>query len=225
MTPSGPLSLCSLADVRAWLQAASGQTADDALLLRLISAVSYDFLREIRRPDFYPAQDYTEVREGDGGSRMTMRHWPLNSIASVTISTPLVSPASLAIPPSTDDITPGYWIDMDLDPERRWEIYLDGYVFADLASVTVKYNAGYAVVPLDVEQAMIEWVSYVYKSRMWIGQTSKHMAQGESVQVSDADIPPSVRRVVDRYRRYEPLRTPPEAAMPPAAPQPARTRR
>lgn len=207
--------LCALADVKAWLAIATGQTTDDPLIARLITAVGYDFLREIRRLDFIPAQSYTEVREGDGGTSMVLRHWPLNSVSSVTIQpVPTASPAVITVPQSTDDVMNGYWIDMDLDPERRWELYLDGYTFTDLAIVTVAYNAGYAAAPADVVQAAIEWVSHRYKGRQWIGQTSKHMVQGETVSTPEVEIPPSVKRVIERYRRYDPLQTPPERVPP-----------
>jgi hypothetical protein len=186
--------------------------------------VSYDFLREIRRLDFTPATDYTEVREGDGGTSMVLRHWPLNSVASVTITSPHTSPSTITVPESTDDVMSGYWIDMDLDPERRWEPFLDGYVFTDLATITVAYNAGYVEVPPDAQQAAIEWTAFRYKTRQWIGQASKHMAQGESVQTPDTEIPPSVKRVIERYRRYDPLQTPPER-VPPVTMESARARR
>jgi hypothetical protein len=58
--------------VKAWLAIATSQTADDSILSRLIMAVSYDFLREIGRLNFTPAQSYTEVREGDGGTSMVL---------------------------------------------------------------------------------------------------------------------------------------------------------
>jgi hypothetical protein len=225
MPSPASFDLCKLTDVKAWLTIATNQSADDNLLSRLITAVSYDFLREIGRLDFTPAQDYTEVREGDGGDLMVLRHWPLNSVSSVTITVPNASPATISIPESTDDVEEGYWIDMDIDPERRWELYLDGFVFTDLATITVMYNAGYQTVPQDVEQAVIEWVAYRYKTRQWIGQTSKHMAQGETIQTPETEIPPSVKRVIERYRRCDPLQTPAERVPPVESAIAAKSRR
>src|SRR5690349_6177940 len=117
--------LCTLSDVKAWLTIATGTTTDDALLGRLITATSLDFMNEIKRNDFVPAVDYTETREGDGGDTMNLRHWPINSIASVTIAG-----ATLA--------SNQYSVDMDLDSERRWEIYLKSpNLFTDLATVVI----------------------------------------------------------------------------------------
>src|SRR5215469_2923740 len=136
--------LCQLSDVKAWLNVGTQQTTNDTLLAGLITSVSYDFLREISRLDFYPSANYTEVREGDGGASMILRHWPLNEITSVTITVNSIPPVTTTIHASTDDVENGYWIDMDLDPEARWELFLDGCTFTDLATVTVAYNAGYA---------------------------------------------------------------------------------
>jgi hypothetical protein len=223
--------LCQLSDVKGWLTLSQSQTSEDTLLSRLITAVSYDFGRETQRPDFAPAQDYVEVREGDGGDRIVLRHWPVNSVASITIQgSPVVE-----IPESTDDVSPGYWIDTDLDPERRWEVYLDGgvYVFTDLAQISIHYNAGYdnspsgSGLPQDVQQACIEWTAHRYKSRQWIGQTQKHIyygqsQEGETLSLTDLEIPPSVRRVIERYRRFDPLQTPPERVPTVAPAKPSR---
>jgi hypothetical protein len=186
--------LCTLAQVKAWLTIT--QTTEDTLLQNLVSAVSFDFLREIGRPDFYPAGVYSEIREGDGGDRMVMRHWPINSLSAV-----LVNSASFLA---------SAFVDTDLDPERRFELYLSGKVFADGGVIQVTYNAGYVTPPLDAAQAVGEWTAYRYKSRQWIGQTSKHMAQGETVSTPDEDMPATVKRVIERYRRYDPLQSPPE---------------
>lgn len=189
--------LCQLNDVKAWLTIPSGVTANDSLLSRLITAVSFEFLREIGRMDFYPAADYTETREGDGDVRMVLRHWPVNSITTLTIN-------GAAVEESTDQIEAGYYIDTDLDPERRWELYLaGGFSFTDATPIVVTYNAGYTAVPADAAQAVIEWVAYRYKTQQWIGTTSAHV-QGESVQTQIAVMPPTVQAVINRYRRVYP---------------------
>jgi hypothetical protein len=307
-------NLCALSDIHAWLAIPTAQVSDDTLISSLIGNVSTDFLNEIKRPDFYPAQVYNEVREGDGGDLMVLRHWPLNSIVNLSLidvgsppsltgssieqasetytlgaSPPVTSIAvvnaadfmhdgapgsenslgavvnavtglplafvsqgtlqagqysvhaatgtyafSLAdaqagiavtitytwfnvgdlqpIPESTNDVAPGWWIDADVDPERRYELYLDGkvYTFLDQREYSITYNAGYATVPPDAAQAVIEWTSQRYKGRQAIGQTQKHMSTGDSVSTPESEIPASVKRVIERYRRYDPLQTPPE---------------
>lgn len=189
--------LCTLSDTKAWLTIPSGVTANDALLSRLITAVSLEFLREIGRTDFYPAANYTETREGDGDVRIILRHWPINSITSLTIN-------GTSVAASSDRIVPGYYIDTDLDPERLWELYLaGGLTFIDASPVVIAYNAGYAAVPGDAAQAVIEWVAYRYKTQQWIGTTGAHV-QGESVQTQIAVMPPTVEAVINRYRHAYP---------------------
>lgn len=189
--------LCTLAQVKAWLTIATAQTTEDALLQQLLSAVSFDFLREIARPDFYPAGTYTEIRDGDGGNQMVLRHWPINYLSAAAVS--------------AVSVLGNAYVDNDLDPERRYELYLNGgKVFTDGAVVSVTYNAGYVTPPLDAAQAVAEWTAYRYKSRQWIGQSSKHMAQGETVSTPDEDMPATVKRVIERYRRFDPLQSPPE---------------
>lgn len=202
--------LCSLADAKSWLAIPSATVTEDEIIARLITAVSYDFIREIRRTDFYPALDYSETREGDGGDRIVLRHWPINSISAVTVGGVTINASGSGSPP----VTAGYYFDTDLDPERRWEAYLRGSVFTDTAVVTIAYNAGYEAVPADANQAVIEWVAHRYKTRQWIGQTSKHMVQGETVQTPESEIPMAVKRVIERYRRFDPLQTPPERVPP-----------
>jgi len=193
--------LCQLEDVKAWISVPDSVSANDDMLARLITATSYDFLREINRPDFFPAQDYTETREGDGGDSIVLRHWPLNSVEDVRIN-------DVSLPRD-----PTYYIDLDLDPERRWELYLSSPtnpVFPDGSKVGIDYNAGYETVPGDVEQAVIDWVAYRFRARQWIGQTEQAQYQNLTTRTPEIEIPMSVKRVIERYRRFDPLQTPPE---------------
>jgi hypothetical protein len=205
--------LCSVEDLKAWL--GIGNAASDGLLTRLITAVSTDFLNEIERlTDFTPAADFTDVLtlsshnitavlplnvpwyfNGIGEFKVGLRHWPINSIASVTLD-------GNAVPHSTDGIQNGWFFAGDNEPEYRDTILLIGqYVKLRQSKLTVVYNAGYAAAPKDVEQAVIEWVSFRYRCRDNIGKNSVHMQQGESIQFDKSARPASVQDVIDRYGR------------------------
>jgi hypothetical protein len=188
--------LTDLAAVKVWLAIAT--SGSDAILTSLVTSTSADFLRAIARSDF-EAADYTEVREGDGGSRLVMRHWPINTIASITV-------AGVALDVSPDKVAGGYYFDDGLDPERLNEIYLaGGDSFADAAAVVVAYNAGYADVPEDVAQAVIEWVAARYKGRPGATLNSQREAGGEHVTYDrEAPMPPTTAAVVERYKRCWP---------------------
>jgi Phage gp6-like head-tail connector protein len=200
--------LCELDDVKAWLNIANAN--GDAVLSRLISAVSADFANCIGRSDFFPAIDYLDVF--DGPDPRWRRHWeqfrthyrrqlelnhrPINSIASVTVD-------GTDMPASADGVADGYWYDPTEDPEFRVTLKLIGNATAigPRSQIVVRYNAGYDEVPPDVVQAVIEWVAYRYRSRDWIGQISKHMNQGETVQFQNVTMPATTQAVVQKYQQ------------------------
>ena len=203
--------LCVIQDVKDWLGIGVATTEDD-LLKRLITATSNDMLGMMSRFDLSPAADYVEPRRGNGDKRMLLHHWPINTVASVTID-------SVAIVASPDGVQNGFVIDADPDPEMRLGITLIGSRFTKRISpysstslnfpnapdpnVVVTYNAGYAanVLPTSIVQAAIDWVSYRYRSRQWIGQTSKHMNVGEVVQFRNVLMPDTTAAVIERYER------------------------
>lgn len=188
--------LTTLANLKLWLPIPSTTTAEDGILGRLITATSSDFTRATRRPDLLAA-DYTEVHEGDGGRSMIAFHWPINSIATLTVG-------GVAKTVSSDKIAPGWYLDEDIDPERQWNIYLIGSRFTDQAAIALDYNAGYTTVPGDIEQAVIDWIVYRYKGRPNVGTAQRRMAEGEAVTPEQVDAPPNVLSVIERYCRKFP---------------------
>jgi hypothetical protein len=190
--------LTNLGDVKVWLGIAPAQTAADGQLATLITATSADFVRAIDRQDF--CEDlYTEVRVGDGGIRMSLRHWPIAEIQSVNIS-------GTAVVESPDKVAAGWYIDDDLDPERRNQLWMaGGSAFMDQASVVLTYTAGYASAPADVSQAVLEWVVERYKGRPGEGINSQREAGGEHVTYERSDaMPATTAQVVERYKREWP---------------------
>src|ERR1700723_235893 len=107
--------LTTLANLKLWLPIPVTTTAEDPTFTRLITATSSDFTRATKRPDLL-ATDYTEVHEGDGGRSMIAFHWPVNSIATLSVG-------GVAITESSDKIAAGWYLDEDIDPERQWNIY------------------------------------------------------------------------------------------------------
>lgn len=223
--------LTTLANVKAWLKITD--TSLDTLLTRLITATSADFLNEIRRPDLLPEVEYTErlFRREDfprpaqhdydfyhrAHQAMFLRHYPVNSITSVTVNGDAVNAAT---DPATDT---GYWIDLTRSPEDRQKVFLlsDGglwypgfnepWVF--MPDIVIIYKGGYTTVPPAIEQAVIEWVSF-RRGQSQLQQLDQS-AGGERIgdyelvgQVIDntmtaveAEIPVNVQRVIDQYRR------------------------
>jgi hypothetical protein len=188
--------LTTLANVKQWAPIASTTTSDDSLISRLITACSNDFERATLRPDLLQ-DDYTEVHQGDGSTRMTLFHWPINEITTLTIG-------GTTVAASPDKIQPGYYVDEDIDPERVYQLYLIGQYFTDGAVVQIDYSAGYETAPEDIEQAVIDWVVYRYKGRPNAGATRRRSSEGEDVDVEQVDAPPTTLAVIDRYKRRLP---------------------
>lgn len=188
--------LTTLAKVKAWLPIVASTTSEDTLLSGLITSTSADFMRSIRRPDLLTAT-YTEIREGDGANRLLLRHWPITAVSLLTIG-------GVTINPSTDQIAPGWYLDVDIDPERLNQLYLAVYNFLDGATIVVEYAGGYSAVPADIEQAVIDWVVYRYKGRPNVGTVSRRSTEGEDVRVEALDAPTTTKAVIMRYCRELP---------------------
>jgi hypothetical protein len=198
--------LCTLDDVKGWLVIPASTTAEDALLRRLISAVSSDFLRTIKRPDLTPAAELHRAalrQRQDGDLHLSLadqfRHF--------------CDHRHVAISASADGLADGYWLPTEPDLEQKTKINLTGFCFtrhgrdflrsvlnsSSKPNVVLVYNAGYAAVPSDIAQAVIDWVAYRYKGRQWIGQSSKHMNAGENVSFQNALMPETTKAVIEKY--------------------------
>src|SRR5215813_2241352 len=221
--------LVALSDVKDWLSLTD--TSEDTKLARLITALSAEFLSRIRRPSFTPAASFTdklEVMSWQNESRMTdvfVRNYPVNSVASVTINEQTLSQYD----PLQPDLL-GWVFDASLDPENRQKITLRGLywpMFETWVSprraiyrpspmrVVVTYNAGYAAnaIPADVQQAIIEWIGWKRgvsqlnagnqtAQSLYIGAYRQDtMVANATFKTASVDMPESVSRVVEVYKR------------------------
>jgi uncharacterized phiE125 gp8 family phage protein len=175
--------LCAPADVQAFLSLTAGQ--DNALLATLCTNASAAVLNFTNRSLL--TASHTETRNGQGGDRMPLYEWPVTAVASVSIN-------GTAIPLSTSINQPGYVFDDKT-------VYLRGYRFTrDVQNVVIAYTAGYADVPVDVNQAVTEIVAVKYKRRTNIEVSAKTL-NGETISFTQADMPASAKTVLSNYRR------------------------
>lgn len=178
------MALTTLANVKQYLQIDPLDTDADALLQRMIDAASATIERFCGRT--FLQATYTEVRDGSGQNRMTVRHIPLTAVASVTVNDKPVS----ARPSASGN---GFVFD-------EYGVKLTGYTFTDgYQNVVIQYTAGFATVPDDVEMACCELVSLKYKTIDRLGVTSKSLA-GESISFNQGDFSDPVRRTLEQYR-------------------------
>ena len=178
------MSLVALSDVEAWLDLASGNS-DEALLTRLASAAS-SFVETWCSRTFASAA-YVEPRNGNGQTKVTPNAGPIISADAVAID-------GVAIPATTvSATTSGFFL-------AGRSIYLRGYCFTrGQMNVVLNYTAGYATIPADVQQAVIELVAMRYRERLRIGMSSVSAA-GETTAFTIKDMPPQVATLLGQYR-------------------------
>jgi len=178
--------LTTLESFRAYAGGAS--TADDALIGQLITAYSAAVTSLLNRQILSgPAEIW---RDGRDGQTLTLPEYPVTAVALLEID-------GQAIPAQSGIGRPGYrFTDM--------QIILDGYRFScGHANVHVRFTAGYASVPADIEQAVNELVALRYKERDRIGHRSKSLA-GETVSFVTAALPDSAKAILAPYARVVP---------------------
>lgn len=133
--------LTSLVNVKAWLSPPLATTADDGLLARLITAASRMILGYLQRPTLL-AQSYNEIYDGNGNTVMTLRQWPVTSIAALSVDGTAIMPSS---PVPTGN---GYLLEPwdGLSAGKPQTLALIGYAFnPNRQNVAVTYTAGYLV--------------------------------------------------------------------------------
>lgn len=179
--------LTTLANAKQWLGVTG--TTDDALLTRLITAVSAWVVGYLNRS--VVSAIYTETHNGNGGDRLLLPNTPITAVTSLSID-------GLTILPQTGVGTSGFTFDDS-------GIYLNGYIFSQAkANVVVTYTAGYATVPLDIEQAAIELVEYRYTAKSHPHQKSVGIAQQTTAFITQ-DVPDYIKSMLSNYRRVAPL--------------------
>ena len=114
--------------------------------------------------------------------------YPISAIASLYID-------NILIPFATDPTQLGYMF----APDRI--VINSGYLFnRGFQNVVINYTAGYATIPLDIEQACIDLVATVYRTKDRIGVSSKTLA-GETVQFTSAAFTDSIMQILKNYRQ------------------------
>lgn len=164
-------ALTTLENVKGWLKQTS--PADDGHLSFLIESLSDSVGRMLGRDNLGSVESYVEVYPGTG-TRIVLDHYPVVVLSSVTLAT-------RAQPLLTDPTMIGTASGIFLDRDRR-TLRVSSDLVAKNGNTVVVYTAGYATkdIPAGLEQAMNQWIGEIYKSKEWIGYTSKSLA-GETV--------------------------------------------
>jgi hypothetical protein len=204
--------LTTLARVKEALDLDPDFVRHDKLLKRLVSAQSALFINLTKRSIL--TQAFTETVDGnDGRIRIKPYFGPyLTWLRSGKVgyelelrNTPVVSITTLkidgeVIPAATNLNTPTQTDGHVLQDGHRLILAGVTYTFTPgVSNVEVVYQAGYgATPPEDVQEAVIEMVMWVYKSRDTLRQVQRGDASG-SVTFSQKAIPESAQQVIDLY--------------------------
>lgn len=196
--------MCLLADLKLWLGITD--SLNDVMLQRVITNLSQRILSKLGRPDGIKSASYTESYDGTGTSQLSLRHYPIISVASLLINTAPISA-------SPDGVQTGFVFDAyalsligSAQPLQASPGYYGppGTFIRGRNNITVTYTAGYAAVPLDLTEACIQWAAYNFRGRNWIGITSKHMGTGETDSFSQKPMPDFVTEALQPYIKRVP---------------------
>lgn len=187
--------LTTLAEVKEYLGITT--TTTDSLLSRLISASSAYMQSWMSRT--IAQQTYNETRNGLGGNVMVLINQPIISVASVIVNGINI----VARPPLGPGASTGYGFGFNFDDTR---IFLSGGATfcKGFANVNVTYDAGFATVPPDLDQACVEMVGDWFKYRDRIGKLSEGI-EGQTISFARDQIPPRVLGVLATYKRVAPV--------------------
>ena len=179
-------ALTTLANVKDWLQLSGN--ASDGTLSRMIVAFSAAAANNINRD--LGLQSYTEARNGNGGSALAFAAYPVTAVVSLTID-------GVTVPAQVAPGGPGYVFSPTV-------LTLIGYAFTRGAqNVRLLTTAGFAQIPPELEQAVIEWIADRFAERDRIGVNSKSLS-GENVSFAHAAIPDSVLAQLLQFRKVVP---------------------
>lgn len=180
--------LVPLDRLKTYLEITDTDTSRDVLLQDLTKRLSAWVEQYCDRK--FAKGTYTEQHDGDGTDVLTVAHWPIISVASLYDDPDRLFGAGTLIAPAD------YVIYKD-----QGKIQLDGLVFArGLQNVKVTYDAGYAEIPPDLQQAVCELIADRFRNKEHQGLRSLSVG-AYSIGFTEAELPEEVRAVLDGYRR------------------------
>jgi hypothetical protein len=185
-----PGDLTTLDSVKTYLGIVANTT--DATLSPIITGVSA-WIKSYLNRDILSAA-YTETLNGTGGRQIMTANYPVTAITQVLVDNIDVTSYAVCDGRRTISLTNSVSA-------------MGGFSFGaptfrrDIMNVVLKYTAGFAVIPFDLEHVACRIVAWGYKERDHIGVTGKSMG-GESVTgYSTASIPNWAKDSLSNWRK------------------------
>ena len=165
-------------------------TADDANIAHLVTRCSAVVANYLNRNLL--AQTHTETYDGNASGRLSLRQTPITAVAAVAVN-------GISIPASPDGVLrDGFTFD------QNRLILVNRIFYRGIHNVSVTYTAGYASVPYDVEEAVIELVGDRLRMAPRLGEQSRSLPQGGSITYDMSFMSDRVQGVLSNYRRLIP---------------------
>ena len=196
------MDLTTLQNVKDYLGVPIASQADDLFLAALISrasALCEKYCDRVLGQATYTDEEY----DGRDSDSIWLKQYPVASVANVKIDGSLLAASDYVLYKDQGRIRKksGNFAGSNIDSAG----VLSDARAPGVRNVTVTYTAGYATIPLDLEQAVIELVKRKYQHRQKGDENivSRTLPGGESVSYSVADLLPETKMVLDMYRRRE----------------------
>jgi uncharacterized phiE125 gp8 family phage protein len=178
------MALATIADLKAMLDIQHSDA--DALLTRLVASAEEWFEGQCARA--IESATYTDVIDGAGQKALVPSEYPVVSVTSLKVDGEVV-------PQSTAYGVDGWFISGDVIRFRGTTYRITEGV----GNVELVFVAGYATIPPDVTQAVLEMAALMYRERDRVGQQSHNNASGSTVFYYAP--PARVVSTVETYRR------------------------
>lgn len=185
-------ALVTLALAKMYLKIPTSTNDKDEIVTFFINSASDYLETECNR--IFRAKDYTEVHNGRKQNLLILKRFPINTFTEVWVdSTGAFTDTSRKVANSNFAIT----------DENYCLTYLNNVFPNGYANIQIKYNAGFAAIPSDIQEAAL-WICF-WKDRMRdnqdIGRPQRSKGD-ENFQISQS-APKDVRDCIARYKVTE----------------------
>ena len=191
--------LTTLSALKGYLGQDESATSGDSLLMRLVSAASAAFISETANPVLrttYTGETYNSRDVNPQSRYLRLRQAPVESVTSVSLNGSAMTKRVAVGDGGWYQDGDGVRFEVQPGTAATWPVY-GLYGWGDIA---VTYIAGFATVPSDVEQAVLEMAATEYRKRDRLGITSRSV-QGETISYLQYEYSLAVKMTIDNYSR------------------------
>lgn len=199
--------LVQMDQVKDWLGIPFTNTDDDGTIQFLISAFSQYVLNKTGVSSFTSVQQYNEIYDGNGATRMFVNNTPIQSLISLTIG-------AFSPPVSTSTVYPGIYIELSKKSiafrAQAGSFYPPSAIYPYFflqgqGNIQIVYTAGFSSVPFDLGEACMAAVAINYKRKDYIDLASRSLSAGGgsgTTTYRNWGLPPEINEVIEFYSRY-----------------------